>query len=170
MPDFVLATTQDIFDENRQMIVDVVKAANMGLVFADANPECAVSLQWKALPDTKPADMSDEEALQWDLNILDGRIRGIVLHAGERTFIELFQGKPEQLPPRSDYRHICFEVDDIQATAAALREKGVEVGEIGTGTDGSYQAWLADPDGNKIELHQLTEQSRQTKALRELAR
>jgi len=104
----------------------------------------------------------------FDLNILDGKIKGAYLHVGERTFIELFEGKPEPMPEGVSYRHFCLEVDDIQGMAQGLREKGVDVTEIKTGTDGSYQAWLSDPDGNRMELHQFTDQSRQTKALQDL--
>lgn len=90
MPDFVLATTQDVFDENRQMVVDVVKGINKAILFTQANPECVVRLQWKALPDTKPADMSDEEALQWDLNILAGQMNEAIIPAHELHGSELW--------------------------------------------------------------------------------
>jgi lactoylglutathione lyase len=36
------------------------------------------------------------------------------------------------------------------------------------GGDQSYQAWLADPDGNRIELHQFTDKSLQIQALERL--
>lgn len=83
MPDFVLATTQEVFDERREMVVNVVKGINMASVFTVANPDCVVSLQWKALPDTKPADISDEEAKQWDLNILAGQVDEALIPAYE---------------------------------------------------------------------------------------
>jgi len=94
-----------------------------------------------------------------------GRRTGVYLRAGGRTFIELFEGEvaagAEGQPPQA-YRHFCLEVDDIQAAVAALRSRGVEVTEPKLGTDQSWQAWLADPDGNRIELHQYTPDSRQT--------
>jgi len=40
------------------------------------------------------------------------------------------------------------------------------VGQITLGSDNSYQCWLDDPDGNRIELHQYTPESRQTPHLR----
>jgi lactoylglutathione lyase len=101
----------------------------------------------------------------FDLNILGGKIKGAYIHAGARTFIELFQGEVKPAEEGVSYRHFCLEVEGIEDLAAALRQKGVEVTEIKTGTDGSYQAWLFDPDGNRIELHQFTAQSRQTAAL-----
>lgn len=101
----------------------------------------------------------------FELVILDGKVRGVYLHVGGRTFIELFEGKPDPTPSGAGYRHFCLEVADIELVVKTLRGRDVEVSDIQTGTDGSYQAWLADPDGNRIELHQFTEQSRQTAAL-----
>lgn len=50
-------------------------------------------------------------------------------------------------------QHFALLVDDLDATVAELREHGVEVsdpGQVGT----SRQAFLLDPSGNPIELHQ----------------
>ena len=102
------------------------------------------------------------------LNLNEGRVGGMYLSVGGRTFIELFQGEAERTPPNASYKHICLEVDDIQATVDELKGRGVDVGEITLGGDQSYQAWLADPDGNRIELHQFTENSLQVKAMQEL--
>jgi catechol 2,3-dioxygenase-like lactoylglutathione lyase family enzyme len=87
---------------------------------------------------------------------------------GGRTFIELFQGDPQPTPGGVSYKHICLEVDDIQQTVAEMRERGVEVGDITLGSDQSYQAWITDPDGNRIELHQFTDESLQVKAIERL--
>jgi len=86
---------------------------------------------------------------------------GQYLHAGRGTFVELFQGELKSAAEGQSYRHLCLRVDDLQATAAELRRRGVEVSEVKKGTDNSWQAWLADPDGNRIELHQYTPQSKQ---------
>ena len=58
--------------------------------------------------------------------------------------------------------HICLEVDDIESTVQALRERGIEVSDPKLGGDQSWQAWIADPDGNRIELHHYTAESKQT--------
>ena len=55
--------------------------------------------------------------------------------------------------PRNLGQHFALLVDDLDATVAELRERGVEVsdpGQVGT----SRQAFLLDPSGNPIELHQ----------------
>ncbi len=86
---------------------------------------------------------------------------GVYIHAGGRSFIELFQGDVDPSAGKPSFRHICLEVHDIEAAVEALRKKGVEVGDISLGSDGTYQAWLEDPDGNRIELHGYTTESKQ---------
>jgi lactoylglutathione lyase len=90
---------------------------------------------------------------------------GIYFHLGQRTFLELFRGEVGERAARPSFQHFCLEVDDIEATAAQLRANGVEVGEVKMGSDHSWQAWLADPDGNRIELHAYTPESNQVKAM-----
>ena len=91
-----------------------------------------------------------------------GEKYGQYLHVGERTFIELFQGGPvEPSGDQQTYRHLCLEVDDIRSTTETLRSRGVEASEVKMGSDGSWQAWLADLDGNRIELHEYTADSKQ---------
>ncbi|NLX42479.1 MAG: VOC family protein [Chloroflexi bacterium] len=92
----------------------------------------------------------------------DGTWHGQYIHAGGRNFIELFVGTLGEPAEGQSYRHICLEVADIEETVAVLRQRGAEVTEIKMGGDGSYQAWLADPDGNRIELHQYMPDSKQT--------
>jgi glyoxylase I family protein len=96
----------------------------------------------------------------------EGRRTGIYLHIGGRNFIELFEGKLGERAEGQSFRHICLEVDDIETTVQALRERGVEVSEIKLGGDQSYQAWITDPDGNRIELHGYTPASWQAPHLR----
>ena len=86
---------------------------------------------------------------------------GVYLHAGGRSFLELFEGKPHPAADGQSFRHICLEVEDMDNAVAQLTAAGVEVTEPTLGSDQSIQAWLADPDGNRIELHQYTADSRQ---------
>ena len=95
-----------------------------------------------------------------------GKRSGVYLYIGGRSFIELFQGELGAPAEKPAYRHFCLEVDDIEKTVAALRAQGIEVGPVKMGGDNSWQAWLADPDGNKIELHAYTEKSKQQPALK----
>ena len=56
-------------------------------------------------------------------------------------------------------------MDDIPAVCEHLRTEGVALDrETVVGVDGNRQAWVKDPDGNAIELMQLSEDSPQRKA------
>jgi len=92
----------------------------------------------------------------------DGKRFGVYLHVGGRNFIELFEGKIAERAEGQSFQHLCLEVDDIETTVAELRGRGVEVTNPKMGGDGSFQAWLADPDDNPIELHHYTPDSKQT--------
>lgn len=87
MPEFSLSTTANTIQNDRQMVVDIVKATIMATVFTKANPECAIKIHWANWPDTKPADVDDETAMEWDLNILMGTLNGSIsayeLHGSE---------------------------------------------------------------------------------------
>lgn len=100
----------------------------------------------------------------FDFRREDGTRFGIYLYFGGRNFLELFVGEIKPADGQS-FKHCCFEVDDIDATLADLHAKGVAVDEKKLGKDQSWQAWLVDPDGNRIELHQYTPESWQMKAL-----
>lgn len=89
----------------------------------------------------------------------NGQRYGVYLKAGPRQFIECFQGDLAARADKQSYGHICLEVDDVARTVAELRGRGVEVTDAKLGMDQSWQAWLADPDGNRIELHGYTPQS-----------
>jgi catechol 2,3-dioxygenase-like lactoylglutathione lyase family enzyme len=96
----------------------------------------------------------------------EGQRFGQYVHLGGRNFIEIFEAQLGAPAEGQSYGHICLEVKDIESTVRALRERGAEVTEIKLGRDQSYQAWLSDPDGNRIELHDYTPQSWQAPWLR----
>ncbi len=87
---------------------------------------------------------------------------GLYLHVGGANFLELFQGALSERAPGQPYQHLCLQVDEIQSTVADLRARGADVSDPKLGSDRSWQAWLSDPDGNRIELHQYTPESKQT--------
>jgi len=91
-----------------------------------------------------------------------GEMYGVYLKTGTRTFIEIFQGTLAARAEKQSYGHICLEVDDVARTVAELRAKGLELTDPKLGMDQSWQSWLADPDGNRIELHGYTPKSWQT--------
>ncbi len=81
-------------------------------------------------------------------------------------YIELFhaEGKTlkedRHLDDAGGYQHLCIEVADIQAAWDAVTRNGLIPDEpIRYGPDGAYQFWLTDPDGNRLELMQYTEEA-----------
>ncbi len=99
----------------------------------------------------------------WDFINDKGERFGVYLYVGGRTFIELFVGNPAPPAENQSYKHLCLEVDDFDGTVAELRSRGVEVTGIKVGTDNSWQAWIRDLDGNGLELHGYTPESKQAK-------
>jgi lactoylglutathione lyase len=86
-------------------------------------------------------------------------------------FIELFPddqnvpGSQPPLDPQASYRHFCLLVDDLPATLQDLAGRGLEIsGSPTEGLDHNLQFWLKDPDGNPIELMQISPRSPQAAA------
>jgi catechol 2,3-dioxygenase-like lactoylglutathione lyase family enzyme len=52
-------------------------------------------------------------------------------------------------------QHFAFQVDDIDAAVDALRAAGIAVrGPVPVGDSADRQAFLHDPDGNRLELNE----------------
>jgi catechol 2,3-dioxygenase-like lactoylglutathione lyase family enzyme len=99
-----------------------------------------------------------------------GEIFGHYFACGDTTFVEIFDhalkarqwgGEISDLRAAGRVTHLCFEVTDLPAVKASLEARGATIGPISTGADGSLQAWLADPDGNPVELMEYTHRSLQ---------
>lgn len=95
----------------------------------------------------------------------DGRLMLVYLHVAGDRFIEVFPGGPAPDPQReSSFMHLCLVCDDLHATVEQLRQAGVPIDrEPSLGLDHNWQAWTHDPDGNAIELMQLSPESPQRK-------
>lgn len=91
----------------------------------------------------------------------------VFIETGEHQFLELFytydeKTMPDSQRPAMGYQHLCLEVDDIRAMRLFVEKNGITPDtDTNLGPDGSWQFWLHDPDGNKIELMQYTDQSLQ---------
>jgi len=91
----------------------------------------------------------------------DGELFGFYLGLGNRTFIEVFynpHAKPIEHPL---INHMCLEVDDMDALIAHVRAHGTEITDKKMGVDNTWQAWLTDPSGVRIELFAYTDASSQ---------
>lgn len=94
----------------------------------------------------------------------DGSVMLVYLHVGGDRFIELFPGgpAPKERTGKASFMHICLAVDALGATVDDLRAKGVTIDvEPTMGLDFNMQAWITDPDGNRIELMQYSPESPQ---------
>ena len=96
----------------------------------------------------------------------DGSLMLAYLHVAGDRFLEVFPGSPP--PDRvQSFMHVCLLTDDIHAVCERLRTEGLTLDrEPVVGLDGNWQAWVKDPDGNAIELMQLSEDSPQRRAAR----
>ena len=54
--------------------------------------------------------------------------------------------------PSTPSHHGAFDVDDIDAAARVVQQKGIETTDITTRNDGQRVFFLNDPEGNRIEI------------------
>ncbi len=90
----------------------------------------------------------------------DGRIIGVYFNTGGMNFIEAFENKNVEVV-NTGLVHFCLETDNIDATIEEFASKGIPCTPKKFGCDRSWQTWIQDPDGNKIEIHEYTKESAQ---------
>ena len=107
------------------------------------------------------------------LNNDDGSLWLVYLRITDTQFIELFTGGQGVRAPGHEataINHFCLQSDDLDVTAARLRQAGVKLTvEPKLGLDGNRQCWIEDPDGNRIEFMQMSPDSMQVEAIRRLS-
>jgi lactoylglutathione lyase len=86
----------------------------------------------------------------------EGDLSIIYLRITDTQFLELFPAKGEIPADDRKFSHLCLEVDDLDAIVAELEKRGVAIVSGRTqGKAGSWQAWIADGEGNRIELMEI---------------
>ena len=103
----------------------------------------------------------------------DGSTWLVYLRITDDQFLEIFPGADEERAPESwrsnGMTHMCLTVDDIEGVVKRLTAKGVRlIVPLKDGADGNRQAWVADPDGNRIEIMQMMPGCMQEKAIARL--
>jgi lactoylglutathione lyase len=102
----------------------------------------------------------------------DGSLWLVYLRVTDTQFVELFpggEGTGAPGPERTAVNHICLQVADVNRAAVALRGAGIAITSgPKLGADGNWQAWIADPDGNRIELMQMMPGNMQAVAIERL--
>ena len=90
-----------------------------------------------------------------------GEWYGFYLDAGGRSNVEVFLKPEAGHDERNAINHLCLEVESIEAAVAHIRGRGVDVTNPKFGVDETWQAWVTDPNGVKIELFEYTDKSAQ---------
>lgn len=87
-PDYSLAAMQATITKDPDMVVGISRGVAKATVYALANPECAVRLQWKYYPATKPTGVDDATALRMDVTTLSAQLStladGFKLNGGKQ--------------------------------------------------------------------------------------
>ena len=93
------------------------------------------------------------------INHDDGQLMLVYLRITDTQYVELFpRGQGDQAPDdvTTCVNHICLQVDNIAATAAARAALDIALfRSVKLGLDGNNQCWIHDPDGNRIEFMQM---------------
>ncbi|MCS7201385.1 MAG: VOC family protein [Dictyoglomus sp.] len=95
----------------------------------------------------------------------DGKLILVYLKIAEDQYLELFPKKEIVQKENQNFMHICLITDNIFETVEKIKSKGWHIDiEPSLGIDGNYQAWIRDPDGNKIEIMQMLPDSLQKRS------
>jgi lactoylglutathione lyase len=89
----------------------------------------------------------------------DGRLWIIYLRVTDDQYLELFSDATGDRAPATEgvgLNHLCLTVDDIDAVIDQLAATGIPLTRPKKmAIDRNNQAWIEDPDGNRIELMQM---------------
>ena len=103
----------------------------------------------------------------------DGTLWIVYLRVTDDQYLELFpDGIGERAPDAEAValNHVCLAVSDMDQVIEQLADRGVPLSRPKkVGVDHNIQAWIEDPDGNRIELMQMVDSCPQLDAFRRLA-
>ena len=99
----------------------------------------------------------------------DGQLWLVYLRITDDQYLEVFPDGEGTLAAEREavgYNHMCLSVPDIDQTVAELEAAGIElIRPKALGADGNWQCWIEDPEGHRIELMQMAENSMQAQAV-----
>ena len=102
----------------------------------------------------------------------DGTVWLVYLRITDEQYLEVFPGAENDRAPgwnANGMNHMCLTVDDIDAVLSRIAAAGLTLLlPLKTAIDGNRQAWLEDPDGNRIELMEMAPDSLQYAAIQRL--
>ena len=101
-----------------------------------------------------------------------GEVWLVYLRITDDQYLEVFPGAENDRAPgwnANGMNHMCLAVDDIEALVKEIEAAGIPLLlPLKVALDGNKQAWIEDPDGNRIELMQMDADSLQLKAIARL--
>ncbi len=106
------------------------------------------------------------------LNEEDGQPWIIYLRFNDDLYLELFPGAPDEPAPgpnTTGVNHLSLTVDDIEVAEAHLKEVGIPLTQPRKdtrGLDRNRGMWIADPDGNRIEIMEMAPNCIQYEAIK----
>jgi len=102
----------------------------------------------------------------------DGRLWLIYLRITDDQYLELFPEAATDRAPAdtaNGVNHFCLTVDGIEDVVKELQARGVPLFRpLKEGADYNRQAWVEDPDGNRIELMEMSPRALQFEAIERL--
>jgi NitT/TauT family transport system substrate-binding protein len=75
LPDVALLTRRENFQTRSNMLIGFARAVAKGYVFSVANPEAAVRINWKLIPESEPTNLPADEALKVGLQVNVSRMK-----------------------------------------------------------------------------------------------
>jgi lactoylglutathione lyase len=103
-----------------------------------------------------------------------GRLGIVYLRITDTQYLELFPAAADAPAPvhnAAGLHHLCLAVEDIDAVIDEITARGVVLTRPRKlGMDNNVQAWIADPDGNRIELMQMSPGSLGAREIERLTR
>jgi lactoylglutathione lyase len=102
----------------------------------------------------------------------DGKLWLVYLRITDDQYLEVFpEGEGDRAPNREAvaYHHMCVGVPDIDRAIIEMAEAGIPlIRPKLKAADGNWQTWIEDPDGHRIELMQMADDSLQFQAIARL--
>ena len=104
----------------------------------------------------------------------DGSTWLVYLRITDDQYLEVFPGAENDRAPgwnANGMNHLCLATDDVAALVKDIEAVGIKLlMPLKLALDGNWQAWIEDPDGNRIELMQMDPNSLQLQAIARLRR
>jgi lactoylglutathione lyase len=147
--DMIEVISFDLMEHRRQ--ASMIKAIGH-LAFGVADLEKSLQFYVDVLGFRKMFEMRNAEDI----------VAGIYIRVAHEQYLELFRAAKVENGSAPSYRHLCLHVEDLDAVLKQVKDHSWPVDREKTmGKDGNWQAWIQDPDGNRIEFMQLMPDSKQ---------